>query len=116
MAFADPQNVGSDVLPRTGFGPSSGTFKSADGTKTLTISHSYGKRNRHIFRLDLSKIAADPFVAGQNNTVSMSTYVHIDVPKQGFTAAEQATVVSTLLSELTKGTNAKLTQFVGGEN
>lgn len=116
MAFADPQSIGAVSLPRTGFGPSSGTFKSADGTQTLTISHSYGKRNRHIFRTDLSKIAADPFVAGQNNTVSMSAYVLVDVPKQGFTAAEQVTAVSALLSALTSGTNARLTQFVGGEN
>jgi len=116
MAFADPQTLGSTTLPRTGFGPSSGTFKSSDGTKSLTISHSYGKRNRHIYRVDVSKIAADPFVAGQNNTVSMSAYVLIDTPKQGYTAAEQVTVVNELLTALTAGTNARFTQFVGGEN
>jgi len=116
MAFSDPQTLGSTSLPRTGFGLASGTFTSADGTKKLTISHTFGKRSRSIYRVDLSKIAADPFVAGQNNSVSMSAYVLIDAPKQGFTASEQVSAVAELLSSLTSGSNASLTKFVGGEN
>ncbi len=119
MAFADPQSINNGAaitLPRTGFGANSGTFKSADGTTTLTISHTIGKRNRSIVRVDYSKIAADPFVAGQNNTVSMSTYVLVDVPKQGYSTTEIVNNVAAMFTLLTASTNAKLTQFVGGEN
>lgn len=119
MAFADPQSInnGSAVsLPRTGFGPSSGTFTSADGTVKLTISHQNGKRNRSIIRVDYNKIAADPFVAGQNNRVSMSTYLLVDTPAQGFSTSEIVNNVAALATLLTASTNAKLTQFVGGEN
>jgi hypothetical protein len=119
MAFADPQSInnGSAIsLPRVGFGVNSGTFKSADGTTTLTVSHTNGKRNRSIFRVDYRKIAADPFVAGQNNEVSMSTYILVDAPKQGFSQTEIVANVGAMLTALSASSNAKLTQFVGGEN
>lgn len=119
MAFADPQSINNGTaisLPRTGFGPSSGTFTSADGTVVLTISHQNGKRKRTIARVDYNKIAADPFVAGQNSSVSMSVYTLIDTPKQGFSAAEIVANVAALNTLLSAGTNAKTTQLVGGEN
>lgn len=119
MAFADPQSINNGTavsLPRTGFGINSGVFTSADGTIKLTISHTNGKRNRSIVRVDYNKIAADPFVSGQNNKVSMSTYVLVDSPIQGYSSTEIVANVAALLSMLTATTNAKLTQFVGGEN
>jgi len=119
MAFADPQSInnGSAItLPRTGFGPSSGTFTSPDGTTVLTISHANGKRKRSIVRVDFSKIAVDPFVAGQNNNVSMSAYLLVDTPKQGFSLAEIVANASSLMTMLQASTNAKLVQFAGGEN
>jgi len=119
MAFADPQSINNGTaitLPRTGFGPNSGTFTSADGTVKLTVSHTNGKRNRSIVRVDFSKIAADPFVAGQNNKVSMSTYILVDTPLQGYSTPEIVANIASMLTLLTASTNAKLTQFVGGEN
>lgn len=121
MAFADPQSmtvVGSSAtsLPRTASGVNSGAFQNSDGTQKLSVSHTYGKRTRRVVRVDLSKIAADPFVAGQNNTVSMSAYVVIDIPKQGYTVAEQTTAVAGLASYLTASTNAQLIKLLGGEN
>jgi hypothetical protein len=119
MAFADPQSINNGTavsLPRTGFGPNSGTFTSADGTITLTVSHTNGKRKRSIVRVDYNKIAADPFLAGQNVKVSMSTYVLVDIPSQGYSPSEIVANVAALFTLLTASTNAKLTQFVGGEN
>jgi len=55
-------------------------------------------------------------VAGNSNAVSMSTYVVIDAPKQGFSAAEQVAAVASLAKLLTASTNAQLTKLVGGEN
>jgi len=120
MAFNDPQTMdvaGTAVaLPRTGSGINSGTFSTNDGTAKLSVSHTYAKRTRRVIRVDLNKVAADPFVAGNSNSVSMSTYVVIDAPKQGFTAAEQVSAVASLAKLLTASTNAQLTKLVGGEN
>jgi len=119
MAFADPQSINNGTaisLPKSGSNLNTGIYKSADGTVKLTISHQDGKRNRAIVRLDYTKVAADPYVAGQNNKVSMSTYVLVDTPLQGYSTTEVVANVAALLSMLTASTNAKLTQFVGGEN
>lgn len=119
MAFADPQSINNGTavsLPRTGSGISNGVFTSADGTVKLTISSTYGKRTRRIARLDYNKIAADPFVTTQNDSVSMSVYIVIDTPKQGYASTEQIANAAALASFLTASTNAGLTQLVGGES
>jgi hypothetical protein len=120
MAFSDPQSVTiggtATSMPRTASGVNSGQFTTADGTTDLKISHAYGKRTRRTIRLDTSKIAADPFTAGQNNQVSMSAYLVIDVPKQGYSLTEQTNLAAALATYLTAATNAKLIQLLGGEN
>lgn len=120
MAFADPQTVTiatvATALPRTSSGTNAGAFTSPDGTVKLTVSSSYGKRNRRTIRLDFSKIAADPFVAGQNNQVSMSAYIVVDVPKQGFTLSDETANAKALIDYLSASSNARLTQLLGGEN
>jgi len=121
MAFADPQTLTisgttASTLPRTSNGINSGSFQNSDGDEKLSVSHSYGKRTRRVVRIDLNKIAADPFVAGQSNAVSMSAYVVIDVPKQGYSLDEQTQAVAGLANYLTASTNARLKQLLGGEN
>lgn len=120
MAFADPQSVTiatvATSLPRTGSGASSGSFATADGTVKLSVSSSNGKRLRHVIRLDFSKIAADPFLAGQNNQVSMSAYLVLDVPKQGYTVTDQQNNAKALVDYLSASSNARILQLIGGEN
>jgi len=121
MAFADPQTITvvgttASTLPRVASGINSGAFQSADGTQKLSVSSTYGKRTRRVVRVDLNKIAADPFVAGQNDSVSMSAYVVIDVPKQGYSIDEQTAAVAGLAGYLTASTNAQLKKLLGGEN
>ncbi len=120
MAFADPQSVtingSAKTLPRTSSGANSGQFTTADQLDKLSISHQYGKRVRHLIRLDDSKIASDPLMSGQSIPVSMSAYLVVDVPTVGYSQAEQAYVVNALTAYLTASTNAKVTQLLGGEN
>lgn len=120
MAFSDPQSVTiggtATSMPRTSNGINSGEFATADGTTHLKVSHSYGKRTRRTIRIDSSKIAADPFNAGLNNQVSMSVYLVVDVPKQGYTLTEQTNLVAALTAYLAASTNAKTVQLLGGEN
>jgi ethanolamine transporter EutH len=79
------------------------------------VSDSYGKRTRRTARLDLRKIAVDPFSSSLNAQYSMSAYVVIDVPTVGYTLADEVTNTAGLLTWLTASTNAKLTQLMGGE-
>jgi hypothetical protein len=120
MAFADPQSITINAvatsLPRTGQGASNGTFSSNDGLIKQTVSHAYGKRTRRTFRIDHSKVAADPFLAGVNTKYSMSAYVVVDVPVTGYTVTEAKQVVDGLMAALTASSGAKITQLLGGES
>jgi len=120
MSFADPQTIntlgGNTSLPRVSSGQNAGAFSSADGTVQLSVSSAYGKRTRRTVRLTQSKISADPLVPSQNVRNSMSVYIVVDHPVNGFTAAEQKTATDVLVAYLTASTGAKVTQLLGGEN
>jgi hypothetical protein len=119
MAFSDPQsltiNSVATSLPRTGFGVDKGTFTAADGTVTLAISHTRGKRVRHSVRVDHSKVAADPFVANVSAKVGMSAYLVIDMPINGYSATEAKQIVDALTAYLTASSGGNVTRVLGGE-
>jgi len=119
--LADPQTVtpptlGAQSLPTVGRGVNTSSYKTSDGTFGLTISHSYGKRNRHVCRVDYSKVAADPLISAQNIKYSMSAYLVIDEPITGFTRAQCADIANGLIAYLAATTYAKVTNIVGGES
>lgn len=120
MSFADPQSVTVNAvaqsMPRTGSGSGSGTWRKDDGTYDLAVNHSYGKRTRRVIRFNGNKIAADPFDTTRNERVSMSVYLVVDVPTQGYTTAEQKLVVDGFIDYLDAASGAKVTQLLGGEN
>jgi hypothetical protein len=119
MAFADPQSVTvnsvAQSMPRTGSGNGTGTFTEADGTNSLTISHSYGKRTRRTIRFNDKKIATNPYDTTLNQDVSCSVYLVVDAPIQGYTLTELGYVVDGFLAYLSASSYAKVTQFLGGE-
>jgi len=120
MAFADPQSVTinavANSLPRVGSNaPGTGVFSKDDGTVKLTVAHQIGKRARRTVRLDHKKIAADPFVSGNNTSYSMSVYLVVDAPITGYTIAEQKQIVDALTAYLTATSGARATQLLGGE-
>jgi len=119
MALAD-QSVTIDsvaiALPRTGSSLNSGTFQSNDGLVEETVSHQIGKRTRHMFRIDHSKVAEDPFQTTINAKYSMSAYVVFDVPPVGYTVAEQKTVIDGFIAQLTASSGALITKVLGNEN
>lgn len=120
MSFADPQSVtisGTAVsLPRTASGQNAGGFSSADGLVQMTVANQYGKRIRRTMRLQQSKISADPLIPSQNVKSTMSTYIVVDTPVNGFTNAEVKALVDAFTAYLSASTGAKVTQLVGGEN
>jgi hypothetical protein len=119
MAFSDPQSVTinavANTLPRTSSGTNSGAFTNSDGTVRLTISHSYGKRNRRTVRIDHSKIAADPLLS-ENVEFSMSTYLVMDTPTRGYSVTEAKQIVDALTAYLTASSGANVTKVLGGES
>lgn len=120
MGFEDPVsitvNAVAQSMPRTGSGINLGTFRQADGTNDVKIAHQYGKRTRREFRFNDRKIAADPFDSTLNKEVSMSAYLVVDLPPQGYTITEAQNVVDGLLAYLTASSSAKLIKFLGGES
>lgn len=118
--LADPQSITVNAvaisLPRVGTGNNTSSYQSADGNNHLSVAHTYGKRTRRVTRFDFSKIAADPFVSGQNNKYSGSVYLVIDAPIVGFTAAELKLQIDGFLSYLTASSGAKVTSILGGES
>jgi len=119
MAFADPQSVTINAvaipLPRTSSGDNSGGFRSNDQLTKLSVSHQYGKRTRHMIRLDTSKVATDPLIAGVSLMASMSAYLVVDVPPAGYSNTEAKALVDAFTAYLTASSGSKVTQLLGGE-
>jgi len=103
-------------LPRVSSSVNAGEFRSNDSSVKEQVSHTYGNRTRRMFRVDHNKIVPDPIVSSQNNAVSMSAYIVVDVPKVGYTVAQQKEVVDGLIAQLNASSGALITKFLGGEN
>jgi len=124
MSFTDPQSVtfaapisATVSLPRIAVGTNQSVYGSADGLTRLTASSQYnGTRNRRLLRLDYSKIAADVFDSTINVEKRMACYLVFDIPKVGFTNAEQLAVYGGLKGAMTASTDALITKLLGGES
>jgi hypothetical protein len=82
----------------------------------MSVSSQYGKRTRRTLKLQHSKIAADPLLAGQSVPVSMSCYIVSDTPLTGYTVTEQKAIIDAFTAYLTASTGARVAQLLGGEN
>jgi hypothetical protein len=121
MAFADPQSVTinavAQTLPRISSGVNSGVFQKDDATVKLTVSHNVAKgRARRMLRLDHSKIASDPLMAGVNVRQTGAVWLATDFPEVGYTVAEAKQIIDALTAYLTASSGARATQLLGGEN
>lgn len=120
VSYADPQSVTINAvatsLPRTSSGKDTGGFASSDGTVTMSVSHSYGKKTRRVIRLNQSKVSADVLIPSQNVKSSMAVYMVVESPVNGFTNTEIKYLVDALTGYLAASSGAKVTQLLGGEN
>lgn len=87
--FTDPQVVTIDGVANSLVKISSegqkSIYRTADGNKTLTISHQTSKgRERRMVRIDSRVIAADPLTAA-NDYENCGIFLVVDEPKYGFT-------------------------------
>jgi len=90
--FTEPLSVTvsgvAKSLARIGSSDLKGVFNNTVAGIRATISHSSGKRDRHVVRFDFNKLTPDAFTEGINRNVSMSVQLSVDHPTVGFTVAE----------------------------
>lgn len=120
MAFTDPLSVTISAvttpLPRVSVSEDDATYRSADGLIESIASHEGGKRNRHMIRINHSKLAPDPFRPAENVKVSMSHYLVFDVPLAGYTNAEQLAVYTGFKTMYTATSDALIVKLLAGES
>ncbi|DAD51945.1 TPA_asm: coat protein [ssRNA phage Zoerhiza.4_20] len=120
MAFTDPQSVtisGTAIsLPRVSSGDGKSKYLSSDGLVAFTASTAYGRRMRHVLRLDHSKIAADPLAPAMNAKVSSSVYLVIDEPDVGYDNTELMAIYAAFKTLITASSDALVSKVLGGES
>jgi len=120
MAFADPQSInpgaGAVSLPRTGTGPGTGEFSSADGTLLMSVRHNRGKRISSSVQVRLSKLVSDPLRPADYKPVEAFVTFSVNKPLQGFTAAELLTFWNGIVANMAAGTDANTKKLLGLEN
>lgn len=117
--FTDPQPVtisgAAKSLARTSSTENGGKFATPDRLHRMSVSHSYGKRQRHTIRLEVDSTTANPLVSGSYIASSMTVYLVADLPNGYDTVAAKA-VIDGFLANLTASTGANVTKLVGGES
>jgi hypothetical protein len=120
MSFADPQTItisaATSSLPKVSTTGDETVYQSSDGLIQMLASHDQGKRNRHLLRVNHSKLTADPFIPSENVKVSMSCYIVFDVPPVGYTAAEQLAVYTGFKTQFSATSDTLITKLLAGES
>lgn len=116
---ASPYERTAQNLPRISVKDLASTYKSADGRKSINISHQAGKtRTRTLFRLD-SDANVTHRATGDMSAQKHSAYLVIDFPSQVSYSTDlefvQA-VVADLTTFLTNNENAVLERLLGLES
>jgi hypothetical protein len=118
--FADPQSVTINAvaqsLPRTSTEDSTSVYTKDDETVQLTIAQiptSKGRVRRSV-RVDVNKMATDPFTPANSRRVSMSATLVIDEPADAaFSNTEMLNNVKSLVGW---SSDANLTKVIAGES
>lgn len=118
--YADPQTVTingvANTCNRVAVGDLSSTYRTADETVQLRISHKSAKnRTRRMARIDQTIVATDPLSAEQQYQTA-GAYIVVDEPKVGFSDAQLQYIITALTTWLTANTNANTTKLLGSES
>lgn len=123
MALTDPQKfkevAGTEVTaPRVSSGDFRSVYSTSDGLNELTVStqESASNRKRHLARIDVSKLATNPYEETKKQDISMSVYMVIDRPISGFTVAEAKKLVEGLVGLLSASTYSFTEKLIGSES
>lgn len=117
--YTDPQTVtiggSAKSLVRTSSTGDGGKFATSDRTHRMSVSHQYGRRQRHQIRLEVDTLTANPILPDQNVNQSMSCYLVADLPI-GYDVASAKAIIDGFLANLTATTGANVTKLLGGES
>jgi hypothetical protein len=120
MSFTDPIaltiNAVPYTLPKVSTQGDDTTYQTSDGLIVVRASHEGGKRNRHLLRIDHSKVTADPFIPAENVKIGMSNYLVFDVPLSGYTATEALQIYQGFKAWFSASSDAVITKLLGGES
>ncbi len=123
MALTDPQKfkevAGTEVTaPRVSSGDFKSIYETSDGLNKLTLSTttSGSNRKRHLLRIDVEKIAANPFEEARSEPFSASVYLVIDRPATGYSVAEMKKLVEGLVGLASASTYTVVEKLLGGES
>jgi hypothetical protein len=123
MALTDPQKfkevAGTEVTaPRVSTGDFKSVYETSDGLNKLTLSttESASNRKRHLVRVDVEKLATNIYEESKKQSVSMSVYLVVDRPVNGYTVAEAKKLVEGLVGLLSASTYALTEKVLGGES
>jgi hypothetical protein len=123
MALTDPQKfkevAGTEVsAPRVSTGDFKSVYETSDGLNKLTLSttESASNRKRHLVRVDVEKLATNIYEESKKQSVSMSVYLVVDRPVNGYTVAEAKKLVEGLVGLLSASTYALTEKVLGGES
>jgi hypothetical protein len=123
MALTDPQKfkevAGTEVTaPRVSAGDFKSIYETSDGLNKLTLSTttSNSSRKRHLVRIDVEKIAANPFEEARKEPISASVYLVIDRPFTGYSVAEMKKLVEGLVGLISATTYTVVEKLLGGES
>lgn len=118
--FSDPISVTinavANSLARTGSSNNTGAFSKDDGLVKVAISHSVGKNNQRVIRLDRTQTVADPLSTGIYTNVTDSVWLVTKTPAVGLTVAQQKQLVDGLIAYLSAASGAAITKLLGGES
>lgn len=123
MALTDPQKfkeaAGTEVTaPRVSTGDFKSVYETSDGLAKLTVStsESNSNRKRHLVRIDVSKLATNPYEETKKQEISTSVYLVVDRPVAGFSVAECKKMVEGLVGLLSASTYALTEKVLGSES
>ena len=123
MALTDPQKfkevAGTEVTaPRVSSGDFKSIYSTSDGLNKLTLSttETSNNRKRHLVRIDVEKLATNIYEESKKQAVSMSVYLVVDRPDNGFSVAEAKKLVEGLVGLLSASTYSLTEKVLGGES
>jgi len=123
MALTDPQKfkevTGTEVTaPRVSSGDFKSVYSTSDGLNKLTLSTSESSSNRlrHLVRIDVEKLTTNIYEESKKQAVSMSVYLVVDRPRNGYSVAEAKKLVEGLVGLLSASTYALTEKVLGGES
>jgi hypothetical protein len=123
MALTDPtkfkQETETEVTaPRVSTGDFKSVYSTSDGLNKLTVStsRSNNSRQRHLVRIDVEKLATNVYEESKKQSISMSCYLVVDRPINGYSAAEAKKLVQGFVGLISASSYSVVEKVLGGES